>query len=107
MFKTVIKKLESYMDKKYPEFRAKFYINRSNKLIHVGMDTDLFDKNNYRLYLWDCEWFMKENIPNVKFEFFRVPSLINCTKWKLLITLLHVERQPISLVCFLFVICYL
>ena len=33
MYKTVIKKLESYMDKKYPEYRAKIYINRRNKYI--------------------------------------------------------------------------
>ena len=82
MFKTTIKKLESYMDKKYPEYRAKVHINRRNKLIHVGMDSAIFDKINYRLYLWDCEWFMKQNMKNVKFEFFRVPTLINCTKWK-------------------------
>ena len=34
------------MDKKYPEYRAKFYINRRNKLIHVGMDSAIFDKSN-------------------------------------------------------------
>ena len=82
MFKTTIKKLESYMDKKYPEYRPTFYINRRNKLIHVGMDTAIFDKDNFRLYLWDCEWFMKEQLPNIKFELFRIPTLINCTKWK-------------------------
>ena len=55
MFKTNIKKLESYVDKKYPEFRAKFYINRKNKLIHIGMGSALFDKSNYCICLWDCE----------------------------------------------------
>ena len=70
------------MDKKHPEFRATFYINRKNNLIHIGMDSAIFDKANFRLYLWDCEWFMKEAMPNIKFEFFRVPTLINCTKWK-------------------------
>ena len=82
MYKTIIKKLESYMDKKHPNYRGKFYINRKNKLIHVGMDTTIFDKPQFRLYLWDCEWFLKEALPNAKFEFFRVPTLINCTKWK-------------------------
>ena len=83
MFKTIIKKLESAMDKKYPDFRAKIYINRKNKLIHLGMDSPIFDKNNYRIYLWDCKWFSKEVLPSdVKFEFFRIPTLINCTKWK-------------------------
>ena len=82
MFKATIKKLESYMDKKHPEFKARFYINRKNKLIHVVMDTAIFEKANFRLYLWDCECFMKEAMTNIKFEFFRVPTLINCTKWK-------------------------
>ena len=82
MFKTAIKKLESTMDKKYPDFRGKIYINRKNKLIHLGMDRAIFDKNNYRIYLWDCEWFLKQELPNIEFEFFRVPTLINCMKWK-------------------------
>ena len=82
MCKTVIKKLESHMDKKYPDYRAKIYINRRNKLLHLGLDKALFDNSNYRLYLWDCEWFLKEQLTNVKFEFFRIPNLINCTKWK-------------------------
>ena len=55
MFKTTMKKLESYMDKKHPNFRGKFYINRKNKLIHVGMDKSIFDQPQFRLYLWDCE----------------------------------------------------
>ena len=82
MFKTTIKKLESFMDKKYPSYRVKFYINRKNKLIHAGMDTAIFDKPNYRLFLWDCEWFMNEQLPNHPFEFFRIPTLICGTKWK-------------------------
>ena len=82
MFKKTIKKLESVMDKKYPEYRAKFYISRRNKLLHIGMDCAIFDKSNYRIYLWDCEWFLKEQLPDVKFEFFIIPTLINCTKWK-------------------------
>ena len=51
MYKTVIKKLESYMDKKYPDYRAKIYTNRRNKLLHLGLDKALFDNSNYRLYL--------------------------------------------------------
>ena len=82
MFRPVIKKLESYMDKKYPEFRGKFYINRRNCLIHVGMDRALFEHPKYRIYLWDCEKFIKDNLKFYSFEFFAVPTLINCTKWK-------------------------
>ena len=83
MFKAQIQKLESIMDKKYPHFRSKFYINRRNKLIHIGMDRAIFDHCNFRIYLWDCEWILKELLPkNIKFEFFRIPTLISCTKWK-------------------------
>ena len=83
MFRTAIQKLQSVMDKKYPEYRAKFYINRRNKLIHIGMDKAIFDYNNFRLYLWDCEWTIEKILgKDIKFEFFRVPTLINCTKWK-------------------------
>ena len=82
MYRTVIKKLDSRMDKKYPEFRGKFYINRRNKLIHVGLDRPIFDHLKYRLYLWDCEKFVKDNLKTCIFEFFRVPTLINSTKWK-------------------------
>ena len=46
------------------------------------MDVAIFDKPKFRLYLWDCEWFLQEALPNTKFEFFRVLILINCTKWK-------------------------
>ena len=91
MFKTAIKKLESYMDKKYPNYGVKFYIKRKNKLIHAGMDSAIFEKENYRLFLWDCERFMKEHLPNAKFEFFRIPNLINCTKWKFDYIIAHRE----------------
>ena len=78
-----MKKLESIMDKKYPEYRGKIYINRRNKLINIGMDKAIFDNSNYRIYLWDCEWILKELLPkNIKFKFFRIPTLISCTKWK-------------------------
>ena len=46
------------------------------------MDQALFSFPNYRLFLWDCEWLMKEHLPHIKFEFFKIPNLISCTKWK-------------------------
>ena len=83
MYKAAIKKLHSIMDKKYSEYRGKFFINRRNKLIHLGMDRAIFDNCNYRICLWGCEWFLKELLPkNIEFEFFRIPTLISCTKWK-------------------------
>ena len=46
------------------------------------MDKALFEYPKYRLYLWDVEEFVKNNLKTCKFEFFRIPTLINCTKWK-------------------------
>ena len=82
MYKQAIAKLQEVMSKKYPEFRAKFYINRKNRLIHIGMDQCLFDFNNYRIFLWDCEWFLKKYLKKTPFKFYRIPNLICCTKWK-------------------------
>ena len=80
MYKSTIKKLKSYMDRKHPEYRGKLYTNQKNKLIHVGMDKAIFEHNTFRLYLWDCEAFVKENLKEASFEFFRIPTLINCMK---------------------------
>ena len=33
-------------------------------------------------FLWECEWSTKEELKGAKFEFFRIPNLISCTKWK-------------------------
>ena len=46
------------------------------------MDKAIFERNTFPLYLWDCEAFVKENLKEATFEFFRIPTLINCTKWK-------------------------
>ena len=45
------------------------------------MDKALFSFPNYRIFLWECEWFLKEQL-DVKFHFFSIPNLISCTKWK-------------------------
>ena len=82
MIKKVIKQLDFHMDKLHPDFRGKFFINRKNMLIHVGLDTCIFEYPEYRLYLWDAENFLKKNLKTRKFQFYRVPTLINCTKWK-------------------------
>ena len=75
MIKTAVKKMESVIDKKHPEFRGKFYVNRKNKIIHLGMDKSLFDFSNFRLYLWDCEWTLKKN--------YRIVLNLNFLKYQL------------------------
>ena len=82
MYKKAIKKLQGIISKKYPDFNAKFYINRKNRLIHIGMDKCLYDYSNYRLFLWDCEWFFEKALNKKLFKWYRTPNLICCTKWK-------------------------
>ena len=37
--KKIIVKLEKHNDIKFPEYRAKFYANRRNSCIHMGLDS--------------------------------------------------------------------
>ena len=82
MYKKSIKKLQEEISKKYPNFKAKFYINRKNRLIHIGMDQSLYDFSNYRLFLWDCQWYFEKIMNQQLFHWYRIPNLISCTKWK-------------------------
>ena len=81
MYKKAIIALQKDISRKYPEFGAKFFINRKNRLIHIGMDRSLFEFSNYRMFLWDCEWFLQKKI-RTKFEWYKIPNLVLCTKWK-------------------------
>ena len=40
--KKIILKLEVFMKKQYPHFDGKFYSNRRNNYIHLGLDKSLF-----------------------------------------------------------------
>ena len=82
MLRKLMKELESYMDKKYPEFRCKFYINRRNTYIHIGMDKNLYQFSNFKTYISECEKFINERLNKELFIFYRIPHLVTCTKWK-------------------------
>ena len=46
MYKKAIIALQKDISRKYPEFGAKFFINRKNRLIHIGMDRSIFEFSN-------------------------------------------------------------
>ena len=49
--KKLIVQLEKHISVKYPEYQAKFYSNRQNFYIHMGLDRFLFSFKNLRQLL--------------------------------------------------------
>ena len=86
LLKTSIKKmviqLEKHINNKFPEFKAKFYSNRRNFYIHMGLDESLFSFCEHWKLLQDIDNFLSENLPG-KFISIFLPRLINPTKWEL------------------------
>ena len=42
-----VMQLEKHFTVKFPEYDAKFYLNRQNYYIHMGLDKSLFSFENY------------------------------------------------------------
>ena len=77
----LVKQLEKHNDSKFPENEAKFYSNRRNMYIHMGLDKSLFFYENYKQVLQEVESFLNEHLKN-KFICLFPPKLIHSTKWK-------------------------
>ena len=69
------------MELNFPNNQAKFYSNRRNFYIHLGLDISLFSFQNYEDFLDNIDKFLTENL--VK-DFKRVypPKLVLSTRWK-------------------------
>ena len=65
----------------FPNYKAKFYSNRRNLHIHLGLGISLFSFKNYKDFLDEIDKFLTENL--VK-DFKRVypPKLVLSTRWK-------------------------
>ena len=63
-----MKQLEEHVKNRFPEFDAKFYSNRRNFYIHIGLYKLLFSFENYTILLQEIENFLGEHLPN-KFTF--------------------------------------
>ena len=73
--------LEKHIHAKFPEYNARFYSNRRNNYIHMGLDNSLFAYSNFKKLLDEVDCFLNEHLPN-KFISVFPPKLILTTKWK-------------------------
>ena len=84
LFKISVKKLviqlEKHINQKFPEYYAKFYSNRRNFYIHMGLNNSIFGYENFKQLLQEIDLFINEDLPE-KFIFHSIPKLIS-TKWK-------------------------
>ena len=78
--KTIIQ-LEKDIDVKFLEYQAKFYCNRRNFYIHMGLDNSLFNYGNFKKLLDEVDLFLNENLQD-RFSSNFPPKLIHSTKWK-------------------------
>ena len=53
--------LEKHITVKFPEYDAKFYSNRRNFYIHMGLDKSLFSFENYQKLLNEIDCFLNEH----------------------------------------------
>ena len=79
--KKIISQLENLMQEKFPHFNGRFYSNRRNNYIHLGLDKSLFSFEDYKLYLAEIDKFLTENL-RTEFKLINPPKLVISTKWK-------------------------
>ena len=79
--KKLIVQLEKHISVKCPEYQAKFYLNRRNFYIRMGLDRYLFSFENFRQLLLEIDCFLNDHLKN-KFTSVFPPKLIKSTKWK-------------------------
>ena len=78
--KKIILKMEKHIRNKFPEYDAKFYSNRRNSCIHIGLDKAIFSYSHFKTLLEEVTSFLDEHIPNTFSSNF--PKLIHSTKQK-------------------------
>ena len=79
--KTIVKKLEKHIDNIHPNYKAKFFSNRRNNYIHLGLDKSLFSYQNYYTFLTDIDTYLNANL-NKNFELVDPPKLVMSLRWK-------------------------
>ena len=79
--KKIIRKLEDFIKKKYSHCNAKFYANRRNTYIHLGLDVSLFSFDDYKFFLNDIDKFLNQELQD-HFQRVEPPKLVISTRWK-------------------------
>ena len=76
---TTVKKI--IMKQRFPHFDGRFYANRRNSYIHLGLDKSLFSFADYKDFLNEIDKFLSEHV-RVEFKLVDEPKLVVSTKWK-------------------------
>ena len=79
--KLIVKKMEQHIKMIHPEYEAKFFSNRRNNYIHLGLDKSLFSYQNYKNLLADIDTYLSANLCQ-KFELVDPPKLVMSLRWK-------------------------
>ena len=79
--KKIIIKLQIIMKQRFPHFDGRFYANRRNSYIHLGLDKSLFSFADYKDFLNEIDTFLSEHV-RVEFKLVDEPKLVVSTKWK-------------------------
>ena len=79
--KSIVRKLEKHIESIHPEYKAKFFSNRRNNYIHLGLDKSLFSYQNYNLFLTDIDRYLTANL-NENFRLVDPPKLVMSLRWK-------------------------
>ena len=69
------------MKQKCPQYDSKFYANRRNTYIHLGLDKSLFSFGDYKEFLNTIDKFFSEQL-RAEFKIVDPPKLVISTKWK-------------------------
>ena len=78
--KKIIIQLVVIINLKFPNYKAKFFTNRRNTLIHVGLDRALLLFDDFQLFLDEINNFLSERLIN--FGKVYPPKLVFSAKWK-------------------------
>ena len=79
--KRIISKLQLLMKQKFPHYNRKFYANRRNTYIHLGLDKSLFSFRDYKDFLYTIDKFLSEQL-KPEFKIVDPPKLVISTNWK-------------------------
>ena len=69
------------MKQKFPHYDSKFYANRRNIYIHLGLDKSLFSFDDYKEFLNTIDKFLSEQL-RAEFKIVDPPKLVISTTWK-------------------------
>ena len=69
------------MKQKFPYYDSKFYANRRNTYIHLGLGKSLFSFDDYKEFLNTIDKFLSEHLRE-EFKIVDLPKLVISMKWK-------------------------